>query len=319
MKTYDVNALKNIADISEVYDGYVMPFFNTRARTLNPNGQIPKMEALRRQLILDFQIAALQTIESAEHLAQILAKPISGMRMDANSGLILMHIDGWLNRLQDTAPTTKDALQAFQKNPGSQISYSKIELESCNYFLTIHAGKNRTYICIEDTMDGKGQGGIGPSANLKFFYEDNKEKLDAVLDKFPKPHFWHQRFALNVDTQGGEFLYYIGKHDDSGIDGSLVFLKERPRAIDIASIVKYDDKEISGQILTLPELGKRYEGTGCLGFDYNVDRALKRDILAIIFDAARDELLDRDGHPFSDKAYETSKQLYLLPDSYKLK
>lgn len=328
MQTYDANALSALEEINAAYEGRIVPFFSRgHVHVARNPDQAKQLNVLRNKLRFEFEIAALQTIESAEHLAQILRGAIrmisTPSQISIPNELNSFSLWGASGRLPDVTAAAKTEHIPFQVDGGRFISHLKIlpvntsnraeiykegseyfkDLAAC--FLTIDAGSDGTHICIE--RDELSESGLSPSSRFDAYYKNAKDSLEAEIAHFPIPHIWYGHNNFHVVTDGAF-------EEMKSPDG---FLRYRPRGVDIASVMNYRGAD-SQELLTLPALLQKYEGMGNVGFGNGYHPAITKDILTLVFDAARQELFDHNGQPKSGAAIETAKQLRLLPTDLSL-
>lgn len=331
MKTYDANALKHLDEINSAYEGQIVPFFSRgHVHVARNPGQAKRLNELHNRLRFEFEVAALQTIESAEHLSQILrgaASMIDSPRLLSFAPNLtsfeLCLLSGSAGRLPDSpVNVTKDHIP-FQANGNRFIAHLKItpvnnqdeaeiykegseyfeDLAAC--FLTVDAGNDGTYICIE--KDELSESGLSPSIRFDTYYRNAKGSLEEEIANYPKPHIWCVHNNYHVVNHG---------LPEEMISGD-VSMRYRPRAVDIASVMNYCGAD-SQELLTLPALLQKYEGMGKLGFGSTSHPAIRKDMLTLVFDAARQELFDPNGQPKSGSAIEIAKQLRLLPTNFNI-
>ncbi|MDD3019364.1 MAG: hypothetical protein PHX61_00115 [Alphaproteobacteria bacterium] len=326
MKTYDVGALKHLNEINEAYERDVHPFFQRGLAYVEKHrDQATAINALRNKLLFKFEIAALQTIENPEHFAQILTRPCRNIltqdQIPVGNELDFFHVNGWVGRLPDV-PRSSYGFLPFQGGEGRSISHVRITprnrvsrddfdaYDRCDYqdqfascFVTVDSAESGTHICVE--KDHASDAWYGPEIRFAEFYENAKHDLQELAGKFPAPHFWYVHIGAENNFEEVRFV----QEGESGI------LTYRPRSIDVASVMDYRSEE-PRKVLTLPDLLDKYEGQGKVGFGHDAHKAIRKDMLSLVFDAAREQLLDAQGRPVSSEAMETAKQLLLLSKDY---
>ena len=331
MRTYDANAFRHLEEINATYEGQIVPFFSRgHAYVARNPDQASQLNKLHNRLRFEFEVVALQTIESAEHLSQILRGAASMIDLPRLlsfapnlTSFELCSLSGSAGRLPDVPATATAGHIPFQANENRFIAHLRIapvnnqdrtqiykeggeyfeDLAAC--FLTVDTGSDGTHICIE--RDELSETGLSPSLRFDTYYRNAKDSLEAEVAMFQTPHTWyvHNNFHVVQDGVSEELRYPEG------------LLSYRPRSVDVASVMNYRGTN-SQETIALPELLRKYQDMGRVGFGNGSHPAITKDMLTLVFDAARQELFDPNGQPKSGAAIEIAKQLRLLPANYNI-
>ncbi|MBE2190556.1 MAG: hypothetical protein IAE63_00070 [Alphaproteobacteria bacterium] len=369
MKTYSPYAGVKINDLAGLYEDEVLAclepnanaHFNTvkAVRQISGNNQSGELPVYRRmhELKLAFEIAALQTIQSAEHLDEILFRRDGDIArqgwVDIGVGLDIWNVfnaprlEGWSGRLRDI-PVSSEYSSPIFKN--GNVTYLKINpqhvegevfradvaprydsLSPC--ILVVEQYNNATLISIEkDEFQQEGAFHYAPNMHFMEFYHNARAYLDNVTAEYGQPQRWFLHDIGDEHPQTPEFFTECS--DRVNRDGVRVVFEDvrkpyRPRAVDLASVVKFDKSGKAVGFLSLDDLQSKWSGTAKLGLhtSYSSDvtpsgfpyqsKSVRKDMVTLLWDAARDELLNEDGSPQSGKELALAQRLRILPLDYK--
>ena len=369
MKTYSPHAGIKINDLASLYEDEVLACLEPSARghfsavraIQNASGakQPEDCQVYRRmhELTLAFEIAALQTIHSAKRLVEVLHRDNGniGFRGWTDMGVELgvfnvfpaPRITGWQGRLSDVSSAAEYASPIFKNG---NVTYLKIKpqhiegesfkadvaprydvLSPC--ILVIEEYNNATLISIEkDELQKEGVFHYSPNMQFMEFYHNAKAYLDEVTDGYAQPQHWFLHDIGDEHSQTPEFFTECSSRVNG--DGVRVVFEDvrksyRPRAVDLASVVKFDESGRAVGILSLEDLQSKWSGTAKMGlhtsyaseaspsgFPYQ-SKSVRKDMITLLWDSARDELLNEDGSPKSGKDLALAQSLKILPLDYK--